>query len=191
MGMKKKDNAKYNKILEAAVQIIMDDGAATLSTTKVAKRVNISQSNIYIYFKNKDDLLKQLYLMEVDCYQQLFDQVAQSNVSTKEKLQMYVKALYDVSVKNPDSMYVIEQIKQIPNSPVSVTDPSFVGFESNPILDLLNQGIAEGILKDVNPTIYLSMIFNTIRMNSINAKQGQQSNSYEDISSILFEGMLK
>lgn len=189
--MKKKDNAKYEKILQAAIQIIMEDGAATLSTTKVAKKVDISQSNIYIYFKNKNDLLKQIYLMEINCYQQLFDQAAKSNASTKKKLEMYVKALFDVSIKNPDSMYVIEQIKQIPNSPVNVTDPSFVGFESNPILDLLNQGIAEGILKDVNPTIYLSLIFNTIRMNTINAKHGQKSNSYDEIRDLLFNGILK
>jgi Transcriptional regulator len=51
--MKKKDDEKYQKIIQAAIQIILEDGAATLSTTKVAKRVAISQSNIYIYFKNK------------------------------------------------------------------------------------------------------------------------------------------
>lgn len=189
--MKKKDEEKYQNILKAAIEIILEDGAATLSTTKVAKRVKISQSNIYIYFKNKDDLLKQIYLLEIKCYQTLFDQIAANDHTTEEKIHDYIKALYDVSIQNPDSMYIIDQIKRIPDSPVNVTDPSFVGFESNPILDLLNKGIAEGVLKDVNPTLYLSMIFNTIRMNTLNEKTTGHSNSYTEILDLLMTGIKK
>ena len=189
--MKKKDNEKYVKIIKAAIEIILDEGAATLSTTKVAKKVAISQSNIYIYFKNKDDLLKQIYLLEIKCYQDLIENIVKNNDSTLEKIKQYIKALYDVSIKNPDSMFIIEQIKQIPNSPIDITDPNFIGFEGNPIFDLLKKGISEGILKDIDPTIYLSMIFNTIRMNSINTKRNRSTASLDSIMSLLLEGMAK
>ncbi|MFQ7236951.1 MAG: TetR/AcrR family transcriptional regulator, partial [Enterococcus hulanensis] len=55
--MKKKDNTKITKILDATVQIILHEGAAAVSTVKVAKIVGIAQSNVYLYFKNKNDLL--------------------------------------------------------------------------------------------------------------------------------------
>ncbi|MBU8909212.1 TetR/AcrR family transcriptional regulator, partial [Desertibacillus haloalkaliphilus] len=59
--MKKKDESKYETIIQAAIQIIVTEGAASLSTTKVAKAVGISQSNIYIYFNNKADMLTQVF----------------------------------------------------------------------------------------------------------------------------------
>lgn len=45
--------------------IIIDEGAAAISTTKVAKKVGISQSNIYLYFKDKRALLDGVYLREI------------------------------------------------------------------------------------------------------------------------------
>ncbi|MFC6176433.1 TetR/AcrR family transcriptional regulator [Companilactobacillus huachuanensis] len=187
--MKKKDNEKYEKILNAAIEIIKEDGAATLSTTKVAKRVQISQSNIYIYFKNKDDLLKQIYQSEISDYQLRFHDILENSHSTLEKITEYIRALYDISIENPDSMDVIEQIKQIPDSPIDMND--VVGFESNPIVDLIKKGIAENILKDVNPNIYLTMIFNTIRMNAANTKNKQNFSSFDTLLDLFLHGILK
>ncbi|WP_125588426.1 TetR/AcrR family transcriptional regulator [Companilactobacillus jidongensis] len=188
-NMKKKDNEKYEKILNAAIEIIKEDGAATLSTTKVAKRVQISQSNIYIYFKNKDDLLKQIYQSEISDYQLRFNDILENGHSTLEKITEYIRALYDISIENPDSMDVIEQIKQIPDSPIDMND--VVGFESNPIVDLIKKGIAENILRDVNPNIYLTMIFNTIRMNASNTKNKQNFSSFDTLLDLFLHGILK
>lgn len=58
--MKKKDDSKIVKIQEATAQIILTEGIAKVSTVKVAKLVGIAQSNVYLYFKNKNDLLLSL-----------------------------------------------------------------------------------------------------------------------------------
>lgn len=190
-NMKKKDNEKYAKILKAAIEIIKEEGAATLSTTKVAKRVHISQSNIYIYFKNKNDLLQQVYQAEIADYQLRFNDILKNDHSTFEKIMEYIQALYDISMENPDSMSIIEQIKQVPESPIKINDPINIGFESNPIFELIEKGMVEGILKKVNPNLYLTMIFNTIRMNAVNKKNGQAFSSFEELLDLFMNGIKK
>lgn len=190
-NMKKKDNEKYAKILKAAIEIIKEEGAATLSTTKVAKRVHISQSNIYIYFKNKNDLLQQVYQAEIADYQLRFNDILKNDHSTFEKIMEYIQALYDVSMENPDSMSIIEQIKQVPESPIKINDPINIGFESNPIFELIEKGMVEGILKKVNPNLYLTMIFNTIRMNAVNKKNRQAFSSFEELLDLFMNGIKK
>ena len=64
--MKKKDMNKQVKIQDAVAAIILAEGPAGVSTTKVAKRVGIAQSNVYLYFKNKQALIDSVYARETN-----------------------------------------------------------------------------------------------------------------------------
>ncbi len=97
--MKKKDLTKEKKILDATVQIIIDEGAAAISTTKVAKKVGISQSNIYLYFKDKRALLDGVYLREIGRLEETtgMKQMLDPNEAMIPRVFSYLKALYDFS----------------------------------------------------------------------------------------------
>ncbi|PSL22411.1 TetR/AcrR family transcriptional regulator [Chitinophaga ginsengisoli] len=60
--MRVKDENKELIIREKAIEMIVKEGFDGLSMQKLAKEANISASTIYIYFKNREDLLNQLYL---------------------------------------------------------------------------------------------------------------------------------
>jgi len=60
--MRVKDENKELTIREKAIEMIVKEGFDGLSMQKLAKEANISASTIYIYFKNREDLLNQLYL---------------------------------------------------------------------------------------------------------------------------------
>lgn len=60
--MRIKDNAKYNRIFNAAIESINELGLSGTSISKIAKKANVSAATIYIYFKNKEDLLNKVYL---------------------------------------------------------------------------------------------------------------------------------
>jgi TetR/AcrR family transcriptional repressor of multidrug resistance operon len=59
--MRAKDENKAIVIREKAMEMIVNEGFDGLSMHKLAKAANISVSTIYIYFKNREDLLNQLY----------------------------------------------------------------------------------------------------------------------------------
>lgn len=60
--MRVKDEQKAALIREKAIEMIVREGFDGLSMHKLAKAVDISVSTIYIYFKNREDLLNQLYI---------------------------------------------------------------------------------------------------------------------------------
>lgn len=59
--MRIKDENKALAIREKAMEMIVQEGFDGLSMHKLARAVKISVSTIYIYFKNREDLLNQLY----------------------------------------------------------------------------------------------------------------------------------
>ena len=57
-----KDNNKRRAICDAAIRLINENGFADTSMSKIAKAANVSPATIYVYFKNKEELLNQIYL---------------------------------------------------------------------------------------------------------------------------------
>ena len=52
-----KTRPKYRQIIEAAVEIIAQNGFHALQVSKIAKKANVADGTIYLYFKNKEDIL--------------------------------------------------------------------------------------------------------------------------------------
>lgn len=49
---------KYQRILDAAVEVIAENGYFNSPISAIAKRAGVADGTIYLYFKNKDDVLK-------------------------------------------------------------------------------------------------------------------------------------
>ena len=60
--MRYRDEAKQNAVIEATVKLVNQIGFAATSTAKIAKEANVSSATIYIYYKNKEDLLVSTYV---------------------------------------------------------------------------------------------------------------------------------
>jgi len=60
--MRIKDENKEHAIRKKTIEIIVKDGVDGLSMQKLAKAAKVSPATIYLYFKNKNDLITQVYL---------------------------------------------------------------------------------------------------------------------------------
>jgi len=49
---------KYRRILDAAVEVIAENGYFHSPVSKIAARAEVADGTIYLYFKNKDDVLR-------------------------------------------------------------------------------------------------------------------------------------
>lgn len=187
--MKKKDLAKEKKILDATVQIIIDEGAAAISTTKVAKKVGISQSNIYLYFKDKRTLLDGVYLREIDRLQETTDmkRMFDSTQSITLRVLSYLKALYDFSLANPHSLYVIEQIKLL-----SKDFPDYIEKlmgTNNPVAALFETGVKTNVLRPINRSLSMAVIFGVIKKHTENLQTGiytENDVSFAEVSHMIW-----
>ena len=53
----KKDKPKYKQIIDAAVIVIAENGYHQSQVSKIAKQAGVADGTIYLYFKNKEDIL--------------------------------------------------------------------------------------------------------------------------------------
>jgi AcrR family transcriptional regulator len=64
--MRARDENKIEAIFQSALEMIVKEGFEGLSMQKLAKAAGVSPATIYIYFKDKEDMLLQLYKRECD-----------------------------------------------------------------------------------------------------------------------------
>ncbi len=57
----KRNSDKYHQILDAAVKVFAEQGFFQSTVSKIAKEAGVADGTIYLYFKNKDDILVQFY----------------------------------------------------------------------------------------------------------------------------------
>lgn len=57
----KRNTEKYQLILKAAVKVFAEQGFFQSTVAQVAKEAGVADGTIYLYFKNKDDILIQIY----------------------------------------------------------------------------------------------------------------------------------
>ncbi|WP_431211018.1 TetR/AcrR family transcriptional regulator [Puia sp. P3] len=101
-------------ILQQALKMVVEEGFDGLSMQKLAKAAGVSPATIYIYFKDRDDLLLQLYQLEVDKY---FDYVLDGfdpewNFATGLSVQWKRRAQYIID--NPDKAHFMEHFSFTP-----------------------------------------------------------------------------
>ena len=56
-----KKNEKYEKILEAAIKVFSRHGYYKATISQIAREAGVADGTIYLYFKNKDDILKSFF----------------------------------------------------------------------------------------------------------------------------------
>ncbi len=57
-GTSGEGNEKYQRILDAAVEVIAENGYFNSPVSAIAARAGVADGTIYLYFKSKDDLLR-------------------------------------------------------------------------------------------------------------------------------------
>lgn len=60
-NIKAKENDKYQRILGSAVKIFAERGFHQSTVSQIAKEAGVADGTIYLYFKNKDDILVQFF----------------------------------------------------------------------------------------------------------------------------------
>lgn len=128
--MRKRDANKEIIIREKAIEMIVHQGFDGLSMHKLAKASGVSVATIYIYFKDRQDLIQSLYAEETkkmtDATLTGFD--PESHFDIGLKVQWLNRLQY--CLKNPYSMTFIEQVKHSPLVDRSVMDARFLNAMS-------------------------------------------------------------
>ena len=112
--MRVRDESKVEAIYQQALKMIVEEGFDGLSMQKLARAAGVSPATIYIYFKDRDDLLMQLYQLEADKYFAYvlvgFD--PEMDFATGLSVQWKNRAQYIID--HPDKAHFMEHFKYTP-----------------------------------------------------------------------------
>lgn len=154
-NMKKKDELKEERILNAAVALIAEDGIAGLSMSKLTKASGVPHASIYTYFDSKDELLRQVYaytIKKMCCYvMDGFD----DSLSVQDCLWEYCLRFVDYMETHTDAYLVYEQFMSSPLSKQLQLENVTDAF--SPMYGFVEKAQKEGLIKlTLHPIVVLS-----------------------------------
>ncbi|WP_312471064.1 TetR/AcrR family transcriptional regulator [Neobacillus sp.] len=92
----KKAKPKYMQIIDAAVIVIAENGYHQAQVSKIAKQAGVADGTIYLYFKNKEDILISLFEEKMGSFIEEIDQMIAGKGTATEKLLMMIEAHFSL-----------------------------------------------------------------------------------------------
>ena len=167
MGRKRKSVEERKKeVFYTISQIIAEKGLSEVSTIEVAKRLGVSQPAIYKYFKNKDEMI--IYFLE-NLRQELekITEKAEYGESARQKLKIIIT----------EHLKLVNETKSLPKivfSDVLYTDEDkrkkleeIVTSYWNKVKEIIEFGIKNGEIKDIDPEFAVRLIMGVILSSSL------------------------
>jgi TetR/AcrR family transcriptional regulator, fatty acid metabolism regulator protein len=104
----KRNREKYHQILDAAVTVFAEQGFLQSTVAQVAKKAGVADGTIYLYFKNKDDILIQIYAYKTQQVFEKFRKAIDAGKSAEQKLHNLVSAHLEEFQKDIDMAIVYQ-----------------------------------------------------------------------------------
>ncbi|OAS84875.1 MULTISPECIES: TetR/AcrR family transcriptional regulator [Metabacillus] len=82
----KQKKPKYKQIIDAAVIVIAENGYHQAQVSKIAKQAGVADGTIYLYFKNKEDILVSLFQEKMGVFIEKIEDEIRSVETAAEKL---------------------------------------------------------------------------------------------------------
>jgi len=155
--MRTKDDEKEAALFEATVKLVNEIGFASSSVSKIAREAGVSPATIYVYHKNKEDLLVSTYVdIKLDLSKALlrdFD----DQLPIRDILRNVWFNMFEYISSNLEYYKFIEQFSSSPYS--ALVDRQEVEQYFVPIVQVLQTGIEQKIIKDVSFDILTAFMY--------------------------------
>ena len=117
ISTKKKNIDKYRCILEAAIKVFAEQGFFQSTIAQIAKEAGVADGTIYLYFKNKDDILVQFYHFKTRQVFERFRDAVGRPATAEEKLRCLIQAHLQ-EFQNDRNMAIVYQAETHQNRPL-------------------------------------------------------------------------
>ena len=148
---------KRSSIALSAIKLFCEKGIQQTSITEIAKSAEVAKGTIYLYFKNKEEIVFTIWDILSEQHQEFFQKKITENMSAKEKILQYLN--FNEFEENVDKEQVLKLFQHFVSSMlIDETQLYTEYFESffqrdyDFIYSYLNEGVekAEFIIDDVD-----------------------------------------
>jgi AcrR family transcriptional regulator len=146
-------------ILNAAGELFLEQGYERFSLRKVAERISYSSTTIYLYFRNKDDLLFAVVDEGFVQFGQQLAAVAQSQEDPWERIIALGRAYVVFGLQNPMSyqLMFMQRADFLTQTPEGSSQPRIASFQM--LRQAVQQAIDAGILRPGDAQSYSDVLW--------------------------------
>ena len=121
------------------------------------KEANVSAGTIYLYFKNKDDMLNKLYLEIKEKYSSSLMERYSSSLPMRDAFELVWRNSLDFKLKRIEEFTVMEQFKNSPFIWKTTVEEGLKIF--SPIVKLVAHARNEKIIKGFSDALFYALFF--------------------------------
>ncbi|MGM9946371.1 MAG: TetR/AcrR family transcriptional regulator [Lysinibacillus sp.] len=159
----KRNKPKYKQIIDAAVIAIAENGYHQAQVSKIAKQAGVADGTIYLYFKNKEDILISVFQEKMGVFVDNLQDIIKNGSSSSEKLAQMIENHFKVLSDDRHLATVTQLELRQSNKEVRLK----INAVLKEYLKLLDEILIEGMLSgEFNQTMDVrlarQMVFGTI-----------------------------
>ena len=157
--MRNRDYDKQQRIKEAMVRLILQEGIEKTSVAKIARDAGVSPATIYIYYSSKEDMLAEVFReYSRKSYHYLMDRI-RPDMAGSELIDTIVRSFYAYTREHEEVFSFVEQCTRCP----SVTEEVSLQECCCGIFDLIHEYQRRGILRGFSDQNYAAVLFAPVR----------------------------
>lgn len=159
----RKEKPKYKQIIDAAVIVIAENGYHQAQVSKIAKQAGVADGTIYLYFKNKEDILISVFEDKMAVFINRLQVIVDRNEAASEKLQKMIESHFKVQTDNKHLGIVTQLELRQSNIEVRAKINTILKGYLDLIDEILQEGVNAGDFRaDMDIRLARQCIFGTI-----------------------------
>ncbi|MFQ5641624.1 MAG: TetR/AcrR family transcriptional regulator [bacterium] len=156
-------NDKRNRILKSAIKIFAQKGFYKTKVSEIAKGARIADGTIYLYFKNKDEILISIFEEEMGHFITEAGQRLERATLVADKLRIFIHTHLDFVRKNPSLAQVFQLELRQSNRFIKEYTGTKLKEYLNLVGDLIAEGQKQGVFRsDIHPGLMKRAVFGAL-----------------------------
>ena len=159
----KRDKPKYKQIIDAAVVVIAENGYHQAQVSKIAKQAGVADGTIYLYFKNKEDILISVFEDKMGLFVENLKNIINDGTSSSQKLLKMVENHFRV-MANDHHLAIVTQLElRQSNKEIRLKINAVLKEYLILLDDILHEGLENGEFdEELDIRLARHMVFGTI-----------------------------
>lgn len=158
--MRCKDESKVDAIYKATLTLVKDRGLAGITMCDISKEASIATGTLYIYFKNKDELIKALFtecrIKSAHCYFEGIDE----QLPFEQRMKKLFRNIVCYKMKHFEVSAFLEQSYHSPY--VGLIDLKKKQKAMSPLHEIIEEGIETKKIKGIETRLLVSYLFGIV-----------------------------
>ncbi len=183
---------RKDQIIKISAKLFKEKGYSAVTMRDIAKALDIKAASLYNHITSKQDILKYVIISLAEEFTNAMNTIHSSSESNIHKLHQIIALHVDIAYRNPYEMASLNNNWMHLEKDIAYFLELRESYENN-FRNIINQGIANGELTNLNSEVIVFSILSTLRYLYLWIPEKDDVNPSEisiSLSHILIQGII-